>query len=170
MRIAFYGGQTAGLVVLLTLLAKDYDIVFVIPEDELINHAAKLFKLKIKSKLFLNKKSFIKELKERVDLLICCHGREILPNELIHNLKCINLHPCLYKYKGARPVMRLIKDKNPKASVGSHWMVSKVDSGSVILEKFKKIKSVQSKTEAEVYNELYPVYVEVIIESLKKLG
>lgn len=170
MRIAFYGGQTAGLVVLLALLAKGADIVFVIPEDENIKLIAELFKLKMKSKLFLSNNNFIEKLKKEVDLFICCHGRKILTSELTDNLKCINLHPCLYIYKGSRPIKRLIEDKNQRASIGCHWMVSKVDAGHVILEKFKLIKDVQTKTEAEVYSQLYPLYIDVIISSLKKIG
>lgn len=169
MKVAFYGGQTAGVVVLLALLAKNKDIRFVIAEDEKVAKLAKIFDLQIKPKKFLDKKNFIKVLKHEVDFLICCHGKKILGVDLVNNLKCINLHPCLYKYKGARPIKRLIEDANPKASVASHWMTGRVDQGKVILEKFKVIHNVKNKTEAEVYNELYPLYLEVISKTLEKL-
>ena len=81
--------------------------------------------------------------------------------------KCINLHPCLYKFKGLKPVKKLIDAGITKASVGSHYMTEKIDSGEVIVEKFIEV---EGKTEVEVYNELYVLYSEVLLETLKKVS
>ena len=170
MKVAFYGGQTAGIVVLLTLLAKRYSVNYVIPEDDGIKNIALGLQLPIYPKNLLNNEKFINNLKNNIDLLICCHGRKILTPQLVNTVKCINIHPCLYKYKGARPIKRLIRDKNPKASVASHYMTEQVDLGKVIIERFINIPGVESKTEAEIYHDLYPLYESVIIETLNKLG
>lgn len=169
MNIAFYGGQTAGIVVLLTLVAKNSRIKYVFPEDKKIKKIAELFSLPVKKKSSLDEKKCIDKLKKNIDLFLCCHGRKILSKELVQSLTCINLHPCLYRYKGARPIKRLIKDNNAKASVAAHFMTEEVDQGKKILELFKTIENIASKTEAEVYNELYPLYVEVTLKVLRKI-
>ncbi len=170
MRIAFYGGQTAGIVVLLSLLADKQNIVYVIPEDDGIKQVAESFFLTVTDRHLLDKSEYISELHSQVDYLVCCHGRKILSKELVSSIRCINLHPCLYAYKGVSPIKRLIADKNPKASVASHWMTEKVDAGKVIVEEFINIENVENKTEAEVYNELYPLYSEVLLKTLKQIS
>jgi len=58
----------------------------------------------------------------------------------------------------------IIKDKVTKASVGCHYLTEKVDEGKVIVENFKEV---EGKTEIEVYNELYPVYIKTLIDYLE---
>lgn len=169
MRIAFYGGQTAGIIVLLSLIADKHKISCVVAEDENIKKVAKVFGLPVHEKSKLDKDKFAKKLRQGSDLFLCCHGRKILKGEFVRNIKCVNIHPCLYKYKGARPISRLIVDKNPKASVGSHFMTEKVDSGRVIVEKFIKIENIEKLNEHEVYSFLYPLYSLVALETLKRL-
>lgn len=48
MRIIFYGGRQAGMVTLLTLLALREKIICVIPVDEIVEEAARNFKLNVK--------------------------------------------------------------------------------------------------------------------------
>ena len=114
---------------------------------------------------------------------ICVHGTEIFPEAWLYEgeypptvksfpypefkHQCINIHPYLYCYKGknVHPVTFAIKNRNTKASVGAHYMTDKIDEGPVIIEKFKDIKL---GTAQEVYQQLYPLYVEVISEILKK--
>lgn len=165
MKIIFYGGKQAGMVSLLTLLALKEKIVCVIPVDEIVRETAKNLGLKVKEVKDINNKKIVKYLKSlKPDLLVCCHGRQILKKDILA-IGCINLHPCLYKYKGANPIERLLKDKEKKASIGVHWMTEKLDKGKVIVEKFLEDKG---SNIIEVYNELYPVYSEVLIKALKK--
>src|SRR3989344_294366 len=128
MRIAFYGGLTAGYVTLLTLLTQQHNLYCVFPEDEKIKKLILLLNLSLRNKATINEDSTINELRSKTDLLICCHGRKILSKKLVTTIRCINLHPCLYKYKGIRPIRRLIQDNNSRASVASHWMVEKIDA------------------------------------------
>jgi methionyl-tRNA formyltransferase len=103
------------------------------------------------------------------DLLLCVHGREIVPAELIRlpRLAAVNVHPYLYKYKGADPVGRALRDKEWHASVGAHRMTAIVDSGEVLSEVFVDIQ--ESECVEQIYNRLYPVYVQVIIGVLREL-
>lgn len=169
MKIAFYGGQTAGLVVLLALQGLKHDLKVVIPDDDRIFQIAQLFNLPIADKTLLNTGSFTKDLSQKIDLFICCHGWKILNKTFVTSLKCINFHPCLYKYKGLHPIARLIADNNSRASVATHWMNEKIDSGESIVETFKKIANISGKTEADIYNELYPLYIETLVKTLDNL-
>lgn len=169
MRIAFYGGQTAGLVTLLTLIAFGQKINYVFAEDEKIRKISKTLGLTLKDINNLDNHKFIDKLSKKIDLFMCCHGKKILQSYFTNSIPSVNIHPCLYKYKGISPIKRLIEEGNSKASVGSHWMTRDIDSGKKIVEIFKKIENVSTKCEAEVYNELYPVYQQVTVKTLSKI-
>lgn len=147
MKILVYAGQIAGVLVMMTIKPE-----WVIPQDDLVKNMALTLGIKLATFDTL----------PECDLYICCHGKKIIKD----TDKWINIHPCLYKYKGAHPVGSLLEDSNDVASVGIHHMTADVDEGEVIVEIFKKIKS---KTVDGVYRELYPVYVQAIKEALKKL-
>jgi len=167
MRVIFYGGKQAGMITLLTLLALKEKIICVIPVDEIIEETARNFKLKIKKIKDINNKKFVDYLKSlKPDLFVCCHGRQILKKDIL-SIGCINLHPCLYKYKGVNPIERLLRDNEKKASVGVHWMTEEVDRGKVIEEEFLRT---EGKTPVEIYNELYPIYSKVLIKALNKIN
>ena len=111
-------------------------------------------------------KEFVDYLKSlKPDLLVCCHGRQILKEDLL-SIGCINLHPCLYKYKGADPIVRLLADKETRASVGVHWMRKEVDEGEVIVERFLEV---DGSGVVEVYNQLYPLYSQALVEALNRI-
>ncbi|MDD5145045.1 MAG: formyltransferase family protein [Candidatus Pacebacteria bacterium] len=169
MRIIFYGGRMAGTISLLTLIALGHKVVCVIPVDSPVERTAKNLKLNVKNPKDINSKRFVNYLKSlKPDYFICCHGRKILKKEMLSaGVPAFNLHPCLYKYPGADPISRMLKDGINKASVASHWMVEKVDRGEVIVEKFQEVRG---KSAIEVYNELYPLYAEVLIETFKKMN
>jgi methionyl-tRNA formyltransferase len=165
MKIIFYGGKQAGMVALLSLLALKENIVCVIPVDDIVEKTGRAFKLNIKKTKDINNAKFVRYLKSlNPNLLICCHGRQILRKGIL-SIASINLHPCLYKYKGSHPVERLLKDKNKKASVGAHWMSEKIDEGKIITEEFVSTKG---RTPIEIYNELYLLYIKVIIKTINR--
>lgn len=166
MKIIFYGGRQAGMIALLTLLALKQKVVCVIPVDEIVEKTARTLGLRIKKPRDINNKKFVQYLKNlKPDLLVCCHGRQILKKDLL-SIGGINLHPCLSKYKGAHPIEKFLRDKEKRASVGVHWMTEKVDQGKVIFEEFLEVSG---KSVVEVYNELYPVYSRALIKALKKI-
>lgn len=167
MKIIFYGGQQAGMVALLALLAQGQKIVCVVPVDETVAKIAECLKLNVKKVDNINDTDFVDYLKSlEPDLFFCCHGRQIIKKPLLEMVQSVNLHPCLYKYKGKEPILRLLADQEKKASVGAHFMVEKVDAGSVLVEEFIETNG---KTQVEVYNDLYPLYASVAIKVLEEI-
>lgn len=171
MRIIFYGGRQAGAICLLTLLAREEQVVLVIPQDEIVESIAKEMKLAVFKPKSINSEESEQRLNAlNADLLVCVHGRQIVKKNILGIPKkgCINAHPCLYKYKGADPIERLLADKETKASVGIHEMTEQVDGGKVIEEIFIDVSD--CKTVVEVYNKLYPVYSMAVNRALDKIG
>ena len=164
MNIIFYGGKQAGMISLLTLLSMGERVICVIPVDSIVSkiaHRLKLNTIKVKD---INDPRVVEYLKSLdPDLIVCCNGTQIFKKDLLE-LKGINLHANLYKYKGNNPIERMLKDGETKASVGVHVMTEKVDNGPVLAENFKRVSG---KTEKEVYNELYPLYVLSLIQAIK---
>jgi len=170
MRIIFYGGRQAGAIGLLTLMARKDEMVLVIPEDDVVENIAKSFNLDIYKPEKINSEESMKILQEKnADLLVSVHGRRIIGNNILSlfRLGGMNVHPCLYKYKGANPIEKLLEDGETKASVGVHKMTEKVDGGTVITEIFTDVRD--CKTVVEVYNKLYPTYSIALNDAMDKL-
>jgi methionyl-tRNA formyltransferase len=159
------GGQQAGCIGLLSLLAVDCDVISVVAYDNKVKMLAEEFKIPTFSSIY--EEQFLDSVKE-ADLLFSVHGKQIVPKTILNIpfLRCVNVHPCLYKYKGANPIQRMLDDNNSKASVGIHYMVENIDAGELIIEEFINITG---KTVIEVYNELYPYYSKTIIKAIKIL-
>ena len=162
MNVLFYGGKQAGLIVLLSIMSSKHTVKYIIPEDQIIQDIAESLKITTISKKLINE-PLVLDLMRDIDLLVCCHGRQILKGNIL-KMKCINVHPCLYKYKGTEPIHKLIAEKNERASVGVHYMVEKVDAGEVIIEIFKQV---ELGSVIDIYNQLYPVYSKVILKALR---
>jgi methionyl-tRNA formyltransferase len=162
----FMGARQAGIIGLLTLLSKNINIISIVSYDMNLDIVAD--ELRIKRYKSIKDKHFLSDLSNS-DLLISVHGREIVTKDIlfIPRKGCINVHPCLYKYKGANPVQRLIEDKNPLASVGVHFMTEKVDEGKVIVEEFVNLREVN--TVEGIYNILYPYYSIALSKAIDSL-
>ena len=157
------GGKQAGILGLLTLLSKKHNILSVAsscPDTISISNS-----LTIPTFTTIKDNKYRKHVSES-DFIVCVHGREKVPLSYINMTKhgAINLHPYLYKYKGIDPINKAIKDNCFHASVGCHYMTENYDEGKVILEKFINVTPTTSAI--EIYNELYPLYVHVLSESL----
>ncbi len=159
------GGHQAGCIGLLSLLAVDCQIISAVAYDNNVKILAKDLNIPVFSSLF--KDDFINSI-AKSDLLFSVHGREIVPKEILEmpSLRCINVHPCLYKYKGKNPIQQMLDDNNSRASIGIHYMVEDIDAGEVIVEEF--IDTI-GETIVEIYNELYPYYAKAIIKTIKIL-
>ena len=167
IKVLFMGGKQAGCIGLVTLLAAKCEIVSAVAYDEKTKAVCEELGLQVFSSI--HDKGFDKRL-HGCDLLVSVHGREIIPSEMlkIPSLGCINVHPCLYQYKGSSPVEKLLRDGNTKASVGVHYMTEDVDSGEVITELFIDVSG--KKTVEEVYNTLYPYYILSILKAIDKIN
>lgn len=166
IKISFMGAKQAGCIGLLSLYAAGCHVIGVVAYDELVGRLAKQLDLPAFSSI---KEEGFRDILRKSDLLVSVHGREIVPIKILEIplMGCINAHPCLYKYKGANPIERLLRDNNPTASVGVHYMVEEIDAGEVIVEKFVDVSG--KTTVAEVYNELYPYYALAILEAIAKI-
>jgi len=106
------------------------------------------------------------------DVLISVHSRQIVPKAFLDRLPMggINLHPNLSTHKGADPIGRAIRDGQTRFSVGAHIMTEVVDGGPLLIEKFVDIPNAPSLTPTEVYEWLYPIYIEVLSDVLQSLS
>ena len=164
--VVYLGGKQAGCVGLLTLYAANCRIASVVAYDELVHQLARTLHLVTFSSI---KETGFQQTLSSSDLLVSVHGREIIPKSMLDLLPLggINVHPCLYQYKGANPVQRLLDDGNTRASVGVHRMTEAVDEGEVLVEEFVEVSTQTSAV--EVYNELYPYYALALLKTLKKI-
>jgi len=165
-KISFMGGKQAGCVGLLSLYAIDCKVISIVAYDYSVKKLAEILNIPCFSSI--KEKKFLEYLKKS-DLLVSCHGREIVPADMLKmpRVGCINTHPYLYKHKGSNPIERLLENGDTKASVGVHYMTEKVDNGETIVEKIVDVSG--KSTVAEVYNELYPYYSYAVIEAINTI-
>jgi len=171
LKVIFYWGKQAGVVCLLTLLASGVTIVYVIAEGKLVKSISETYNIPVVDSNFLNSKRIYSTFNNLTpDLFICVHGKKYIKSEILDlfPLGGINVHPCLYKYKGAKPINRLLRDGETKASVGVHRMTEKIDGSEVVEEVFIDVSG--CKSVVEVYNKLYPIYAIALKRALDKLN
>ena len=166
LKASFLGSKQAGCIGLLTLLAAECKIQGVVAYDNTVESLAGLLYLPTFSSV---KQPEVEELLSKADLLVSVHGREVVPKKLFElpRLGSINVHPCLYRYKGANPIGRLLQDGCRKASVGVHRMTENIDEGEVLVEEFVDVR--ESTSIEEVYNILYPFYSIVLLKAIYRL-
>jgi len=167
LRVCFLGSKQAGCIGLLTLAAAGCTIEAVVAYDSFVLNLAGLLHIRDFASI---KQGEMEELLAHSDLLVSVHGREIVPKELFRlpRLGSINVHPCLYRYKGANPIARLLQDGCTQASVGVHRMTENIDEGEVLVEEFVDVEG--SRSAEEVYNVLYPFYAIVLLKAIDKLS
>ncbi|KKL63593.1 hypothetical protein LCGC14_2173530 [marine sediment metagenome] len=164
--VVYFGGKQAGCVGLLTVLSFGCTVKGVVSYDVLMSNLASALGYKVYDTI---KHPDVAELLTESDLLVSVHCREIVPQSLLDlpRLGSMNVHPCLYKYKGSDPIQRLLKDGGKIASVGIHRMTAVLDAGEVLTELYVNVEG--KKSEEEIYNTLYPYYSLAILESLKRI-
>lgn len=105
------------------------------------------------------------------DLIISCHSKQIFPEELVNNVRCINIHPGLNPYnRGWFPQVFSIINKLP-VGVTIHEMDAEIDHGNIIIQEelliqkhdtsltsYEKILSLETK--------LLVDHIETIIDNL----
>ncbi|OHB19953.1 MAG: hypothetical protein A2666_02265 [Parcubacteria group bacterium RIFCSPHIGHO2_01_FULL_47_10b] len=167
MKIFYYGGRNAGMAVLLGIIAAGHEVMGVIPVDQPVENVANKLGIPVLKPKNVNFPEVVDMIKKHnVELFLCCHGRQIIKENLLNAVPAMNMHPLLFKYPGAASVARMLAAGETKASVAAHWMTEFVDRGEVIVENFMEV---EGKTEIEVYNELYWLYVTTCLEALVKI-
>ena len=131
LNVFFIGARQAGCMGLLTLIADGYNIIGVVPYDESVKRIAEEFLINTFKSI---KDDVAIERVKKSDIIVSVHGREVVSTKILEMVPLggINVHPCLYKYKGADPINRMLSDGETHASVGVHFMTDKVDDGPVI--------------------------------------
>jgi methionyl-tRNA formyltransferase len=163
LKLCMMGAKQAGIVSFLSVLSKGHKVLAAVSYSKEFASILECFNIPIYSSI--KDKGFLAVLK-KVDVLLSVHGREIVPLSLLNSIPwAINIHPYLYKYKGANPVERALKEKNFRASVGAHLMEEEVDRGEVLIEEFVEIEEASSCE--EIYNQLYPYYCIVTLKVLE---
>jgi methionyl-tRNA formyltransferase len=167
LSVVFLGGKQAGCIGLLTVAAAGCSIKAVVAYDSMVESIAAGLCLPMLSSI---KKPEIDKYLDGSDLLVSVHAPEIVPDRVLKRLRFggVNTHPCLYRYKGANPVGRLLQDGCTKASVGVHRMTQQVDEGEVLAEEFVDVTG--KKSVDEVYNTLYPYYSVALLKALQILN
>ncbi len=171
LRIVFYGNRQAGMISLLTALALGHEIVEVWEDYRYGLPGLDQFDLR---RRVIRQGDELPTPDGEPDLFLCVHGRRIiLRHVLVHfPLGGINLHPFLNKYPGANPVERAISAGESVASVYAHRMEELLDSGEVIASAAVEISTRSGErrlSTVDVYNELYPLYVEVVAMALTQV-
>lgn len=166
MTVCLMAGRQAGAIGVLTTLAKKIDVLAIVAYDEIVEMISEELNIPVYNSI--HDKEFIEHL-TKSDILISIHGREIVSEDILNLPKicCINVHPCLYKYKGKDPIKRFLKHSNSKASVGVHYMTEEIDEGEVILEEFVDVEGIDGVE--SIYNALYPYYFLAISKSIDNI-
>lgn len=166
-RVVFLGGRQAGCIGLLTVRAAGCAVPLVVAYDAMVRDLAVALELPVMDSIHAPQ---VRRALAEADALVCVHGLEIVPPDLLAlpRLGGLNVHPCLFRYKGAHPVERMLRDGWPEASVGIHRMTERVDDGEVLAEVRIGVRG--KRTADEVYNALYPLYAWVLLDGLRRAG
>jgi len=144
--IIFMGTPEFAVPSLEKLILEGYNIKLVVTQPDrvqgrrrkIIYSPVKEFALKHNLKLIQphNIKDSLNELYEvNADLIITAAYGQILPKELLDNIKAINVHgSILPKYRGGAPIQYALFDGLKKTGVTIMDMAFKMDSGDIILQ------------------------------------
>ena len=101
------------------------------------------------------------------DLFISLHCKQLFPNELVDNYRCINVHPGLNPYnRGWFPQVFSIINKKP-IGVTIHEMDRELDHGPIIFQEELSISSYD--TSLDVYQRIQDKEIEMIEEHLEEI-
>jgi methionyl-tRNA formyltransferase len=145
MNIVLYANRNVGMVVYFYLLSRGHSVKVITEDVLMIEVADEVVTLDTMGDF---------------DLFICCHGRKIIDSKYLIPGKFLNVHPCLFKYKGHNPIKRYIENKDTLGSVEVQHMVEEVDAGEVIAR--VEFETPAIETYAEFYNIALPYYIRVL--------
>lgn len=155
--IILYTRRNVGLIALSYLVAKGH-MVRVLTDDQQVKWLAK--------KLNCGVISGFDQMGD-YDLFLSVHGWKIVPDKYLNEGKAVNVHPCLFKFKGHDPIARYIANGETLASVGAHQMTSVVDEGELVYEEF--FDTPVCKNYADFYNVAFYHYFTVIDKILEQV-
>lgn len=177
MKIIFMGTPEFAVPSLKKLIEEDFEIVAVVTQPdkvqgrkrEIIFSPVKEFALKNNLKVLQPTK--IQEYTEELlslgaNLIITAAYGQILPKELLDNIKAINVHGSLLPaYRGGAPIQYALFDGLKKTGVTIMDMAFKMDSGDIILK--GEVEIADSDNYLTLSNKLSLVGAELLIDALK---
>ena len=163
MKIILYTRRNVGMYCLSHLVALGHDVL-VITDDKNVEWLAGRYDCRVISlDTMYNFGMF--------ELFLCIHGNKIVSRDILlrgwaHYAEFVNIHPCLYKYKGHNPIKRYIIGKDTDATVESHYMTDVVDEGEVIHA--ENFTTPICSSYADFYNVALPYYIKCLDETLNR--
>jgi methionyl-tRNA formyltransferase len=156
MKIILYTRRNVGMYCLSHLVALGHE-VDVVTDDKNVEWLAGRYGCPIRT---------FETIRMNFDLFLCIHGNKILPDWMFGYMEMVNVHPCLFKYKGHNPIKRYILGQDTEATVESQHMIVEVDAGDVIHQ--EKFETPICKTYADFYNVALPYYIKCLDETLNR--
>ncbi len=122
--------------------------------------------LKVKIEPIELKKNYLEVIK-KYDLVFSLHCKQLFPNELVHSVKCINVHPGLNPYnRGWFPQVFSILNVM-KAGATIHEIDEQLDHGAIIAQ--KEIIIEKWDTSLTAYNKIQAAEIELLKENLPSI-
>lgn len=107
------------------------------------------------------------ELLKKYDLFLSLHCKQIFPQKLVENCRCINIHPGFNPYnRGYFSQAFSIINKKP-VGVTIHEMDKELDHGPIIVQKEVEIES--SDTSYDVYKKIQVLEVDLLTRYIDKI-
>jgi len=105
------------------------------------------------------------------DFLVANCYRYLIPDNILKlaRIESLNMHRSLLpKYKGVRPVKRVLENGETKTGTTIHKMTQSYDSGEIVDQ--YEINIEKGYTESDVFEKLYPTQYPLFKRALLKLG
>ncbi|MEX1190553.1 MAG: dTDP-4-amino-4,6-dideoxyglucose formyltransferase [Brumimicrobium sp.] len=117
-----------------------------------------------KSISIISMKNGWEELVGKFDLIISIHCKQLFPEDLIREVKCINIHPGFNPYnRGWFPqVFSILNGKPVGATV--HEIDEQLDHGPIIAQ--EEIKITKTDTSSSLYNKIIDLEIELLRDCL----
>ncbi len=130
--------------------------------------------LVIDHKVYTNREAFdtklVEEIKKlEVDLVALAGFMRILTPIFTDHIRAINIHPTLLPlYKGANALKRSFQGEEEIAGVTSHYVVSEVDAGEIIMQKSFSKKGMDFETFKEMIHTCeHMIFPPSVVSTLK---
>jgi methionyl-tRNA formyltransferase len=107
------------------------------------------------------------EIIKNFDLVISAHSKQLFPEEMVKNIKCINIHPGYNPYnRGWYPHVFSIINKQPIGAT-IHEIDEKIDHGFIIDQ--VKVPLYQWDTSESVYERVLQTEISLVKKNIKKI-
>ena len=148
MKIIVFGNGNAGINVVQGIIGscqrKDVEIIYVYKYGYAIDWAG------VRTKRFSDESDDEMDIfvKERGDLVISSGWHKRMPDELILNFECFNIHPSLLpKYRGILPIEFQLHFREKESGITIHRMDRRFDAGPICMQRAFSIEKIETVNE-----------------------